>query len=475
MKVITLQNKMALFASLMVMAALFQIHGVDAFAITPTPTPLSLELPLNSMATAVEYSDEKLDQGLKPRVIILLDSSGSMGQLMDKKKSKMFYSKKLFNAYLQDQWREKADVGMIVYGSRKKRDCSDYYFAIPLGEKNLSKIDSTVRKLSPLGMTPIAASLDLAIKNLKDYPGPKRVMIFTDGEETCGGNSCKTLEKAIQEKVFDLEMFVTGIGLEKNSKDLDKLRCLGKVFGAPNPEALKGALSAISNDISHGKGGKAYTSNNLYVQCPDPHTEVRVFSVMNGKKTYVKSFTAVDGVKLPPGDYAAEVMMDPIYAFKPFKIMPKKTVTLKVIGQGLLNVKFMDGLLEVEILDNNKKVIQNFLSDEPQLVKSGVYDIRISGGSFFERYEKGYKIIPGAKHEISVDEAGVVLIEYPSTVGIHVFNSSGADLGNQLTNFPFVLKTGSYRFFVNEHCNIDGIQVRNEKTVKTLTCAGNPK
>ena len=72
------------------------IFTINAWAGTPTPspTPLKLELPFQSMATGIEYSDEKLDQGLKPMVVVLLDGSGSMGQLLDKKKSKMYYSKK---------------------------------------------------------------------------------------------------------------------------------------------------------------------------------------------------------------------------------------------------------------------------------------------------------------------------------------------------------------------------------------------
>ena len=439
-----------------------------------TPTPYRIELPLDShfMMGEVEFSDEKLDQGLKPKVVILLDSSGSMGQVLDKKKSKMFYAKKLFGNYLQDQWREKADVGMLVYGSRKKQDCSDYYMAIPIGERNLTKIDSAVKKLSPTGMTPIASSLELAIEQLKGYPGPKRVMIFTDGEETCGGDSCKILEKAIQEKVLDLEMFVTGIGLKEKSKDLDKLRCLGKVFGAPDSNSLAQALDDINNDINGGgksSGGKK-AGNNLYVDSPDPKAEVKVYKLENGTRTYLRSFFGPYGVKLPPGLYSAEVMINPMYTFKEFKIPAHKTVHLKVSGVGYLQVNFFNHLLDVEVLNRDKKVVNSFESDTLTPIKSGVYDIRIYGDPFFEHYEKNFKIVPGGKNEIPVESAGVVQVDYPKTVGIHVFDGNEKELGNYLTNFPFVLKTGTYRFFVSAACNIEGITVRKEKTLQRLRC-----
>jgi Ca-activated chloride channel family protein len=444
-------------------------------AATPTPNAaISIDLPIdaNSMLGSIEFSDEKLDQGLKPRVIILLDSSGSMGQILDKGKSKMFYAKKLFGSYLADQWREKAEVGMVVYGSRRKHDCSDTFMPFPIGERNLSKIDSAVKKMSPTGMTPIATSLQIAIDQLKNYPGPKRVMIFTDGEETCGGDSCKILEKAIQEKVFDLEMFVTGIGLKEKSRDLDKLRCLGKTFGAPDSKSLAQALSSIDNEINkkNPDGKKSPGGNNLYVEAPDPKAQVKLYNLVKGQPQFLLAFTAAYGVKVPPGEYMAEVMIDPMYTFKKFKIPPRKTVKLKVTGVGYLTVNFFNNLLDVEILNKDKKVVQSFESDSMVAIKSGTYDIHVAGDPFFEKNFKRFKIIPGKKHEIPIDDVGVVQVDYPTAVGIHVFDGNEKDLGAYLANFPFVLKAGTYRFFINKECNIESITVRKEKTIQRLQC-----
>lgn len=428
--------------------------------VTPPPKTLIKE---------IVYSDENLAVALPPKVIILLDSSGSMGQLMDESKSKMFYSKKLFNAYLQDQWREKALVGMLVYGGKKKNDCKDIFMAVKPGETSLSKIDESVKALEPVGMTPIAASLDMAIQELRNYPGPKRIMIFTDGEETCGGDSCEVFKKAMEEKVVDLEMFVTGIGMEASSRDLDKLKCLGKgnIQGAPDSKSLAAALGNISNKINESQG------KNLFVEAPDPRAEVRVFKKDTKEKSalkFLRSFTSSWGVKVDPGEYYIEVLLEPPFIFNSVKIPPKKKVTLKVEGRGMVTVDFFENLLEVEVLNKDKKVIKQFLSDEPQILKAGRYDIKISGGQFWERYERDFQINPGGDHHIKVDSLGVVQFDHPSMVGVHIYSSSDKLIGKHVTNFPMVLKSGSYRFFINEECDLKSISVRGEKTLQKISC-----
>jgi hypothetical protein len=176
------------------------------------------------------------------------------------------------------------------------------------------------------------------------------------------------------------------------------------------------------------------------------------------------------GIKLPPGKYGAEVMLDPVYNFKEFTIPLKRKVTLRVSGKGLLTVNFFKGLLDVEILNRDKKVVQSFVSDEPTLVKSGTYDIRIAGEPFFEQTERKFKIVPGGKHEISIDGVGIVQFNHPGNLGIHVYSGTDKEVGAYLTNYPFVLKAGSYRFFLNDACDLPGITVRNEKQIQVLQC-----
>ena len=164
-------------------------------------------------------------------------------------------------------------------------------------------------------------------------------------------------------------------------------------------------------------------------------------------------------------------MLEPPYIFNSFKIPPNKRVTLKIEGKGSITVPFFDNLLDVEILNKDKKVIQAFTSDETRILKTGKYDVRVIGPPFYEKYESKFLITPGGKHEIKIDGVGVIQIDYPTTVGIHIYNSSDKLIGNYVTNFPFVMKQGSYRFYVSEKCNLESVEVKSEKSIKHVNCS----
>jgi hypothetical protein len=103
-------------------------------------------------------------------------------------------------------------------------------------------------------------------------------------------------------------------------------------------------------------------------------------------------------------------------------------------------------------------------------VKQGVYDVRIYADPFFEQVESKFEIIPGKNHEINITGIGVLQMNYPTTVGLYVYSSDDKLVGNYLTNAPFLLKTGNYRIFVNENCDIKNVRVENTHAIKVLTC-----
>jgi Ca-activated chloride channel family protein len=418
----------------------------------------------------IEYSDLDLGKALPPKVVILLDSSGSMGQPLDKKKSKMFYAKKLFRSYLVDQWREKADVGLLVYGGRRKQDCGDYFMAIKVGERSLPKIERAVKALQPTGMTPIARSLEMAIDQIKNYPGPKRIMIFTDGEETCGGDSCKLLESAIQEKIFDLEMFVTGIGMKENSKDLDGLRCLGKTFGAPDEKSLQNVLNQMNENIQNASKRSQQTFDNLFVESPDPDVSVIVYQTVNGQKKQISTFKARESARLDPGEYHIEVMLKPTFVFEKVVIPPKKRVTLKIKGAGFVTVKFVDGLLDVEVLNRHSRVVEAFLSDEKHLLAAGKYDLRITGEPFFEKMIRDVVVAPGSDEVFPITGLGILQVDHEKMIGAHIIAASGKQVGSYVTNYPFVLPVGNYSFILNKVCKIEEITVREQPFLQRIAC-----
>ncbi|NJL25652.1 MAG: VWA domain-containing protein [Calothrix sp. SM1_5_4] len=144
-----------------------------------------------NLQAKVETQDKEAEDGPIPRVEVIVDSSGSMGQMLSLDKSKMYYMKKILTRYFIDQYQIKAQAGLRVYGARRKGDCNDNELLIPFNERSLPKMELSVAKLSPVGKTPLYRAVKEAANDLKSYDGPKAMVVFTDGEDTCGGNPAK--------------------------------------------------------------------------------------------------------------------------------------------------------------------------------------------------------------------------------------------------------------------------------------------
>lgn len=401
-------------------------------------------------------------KGPPPKVEIIIDSSGSMGQQLSQSKTKMYHSKKLLTRYLIDQWKEKANIGMRVYGSQKKDDCDDNVLAIPFKDRNIENIERSVSMMMPLGRTPIAASLKAAVRDLRSYKGPKRIVLFTDGEETCGGNPCDLAEEMSKNKDIDVKIYVVAIGFNPDSKDFDNVRCIGQTHQANDESDLFSETGDIHNQIN--------SRNNLIVNSPNPVAQVNLYRYENGQRVFFKSFTAAWGTKVPPGEYDAEVVLDPFYKFPKFSIPPDKKVVLVVEGKGEVRVNFTGGLITAELLDKNMRVVHKFVSDQPFLANAGKYKLRLSAPPFFEKLIPTYIVVPRGKHVYPVAEVGVLQFDYESMVGLHVYNMSDKSLGTYVTNAPFVLPTGTYRMFLGKDCFVKAVGVASKPSVVHVNC-----
>ncbi len=397
-----------------------------------------------------------------PKVELIVDSSGSMGQLLNGPRTKMYYSKKLLNRYLIDQWKQKSDLGLRVYGSKRRNDCQDNFLAIKHGAYNLGDVESFVKKTFPIGKTPLNQSIQDAIDGIKSHKGPKRIVIFTDGEETCGGDPCELSARIKRQTTLDIQLFVVAIGFAKGSSRYKQVACLGDTNVANNEEELFGALGDMSNKIN--------TQNNLIVKSPDPKSIVSLYRIENGERKLVRTFTAAWGVKVPPGKYEAIVDLNPPYRFKPFEIPPKKRVYLVVAGKGKVFVKFRDSLLNVELLDNNNRVMHKFKTDQPYRATMGKYNMRVYQAPFYENVFKNFLVAPEGDHSLEIGDAGVVRIDHPELLGYYVYNNSDALIGNFLTNFPLILKNQIYRLHLNEKCFFENVSIQGPRDITLLSC-----
>jgi Mg-chelatase subunit ChlD len=419
---------------------------------------------LQAEASALIEVDQKdLEVEPPPRVEIIVDSSGSMGQALNMDRTRMYYMKKMLTRYFTDQFKQKAQTGLRVYGSRRKGDCEDNELMVPFNEKSLSRIELRVAKLGPVGKTPLYKAVKAAAEDLKSYKGPKAMVVFTDGEDTCGGNPCKEGKAAKDDPLLNTQIFIVAIGFKPDSKDLKKVSCLGDTTTANSEEELFSALGGISQKIFKNQ-------INLHVNSPDPTAEVQLFQKVDGEFKYLRNFTSAFGTAVPPGEYQAVVMLQPRYKFDTFKIPPKRAVTLTVKGTGTVNIEFLNKILDVDVLDKNMKSIMKFKSDTPTQVPTGRWTLKMSKAPFYENFVQKFEVVPNGKYNYKVTGAGALKVKTADLTGFYVYDNKKNLLGNYLSNYPFALPMGDYSIHVNDKCSFDKITAKDDHKLMELTC-----
>lgn len=427
----------------------------------PPPSVLNMEA---SQGGGVNVADQVTPTEPLPKIEMIVDSSGSMGQPLGAAKTKMFFLKKMLLRFFMDQWKEKAVMGLRVYGSLSKHQCEDNYLSVAFGEKSIDKIESSVLRLFPLGMTPLFKSVQLATKDLASYKGPKKIIVFTDGEDTCGGDPCKVGKELAAQPNIDVKIYVVAIGFKPEDANFKKVSCLGETQTANSEEDLFQALGGIvSNSISKGR-------LNLLVKSPDPTAAVHLLAKQpDGTFKFFRSFSAAWGATVPPGVYQAVVQLNPPYKFDTFTIPPGKVVTLTVGGEGKVIVNFIDSILNVEVMDKNRKVIKKFKSDQLTDVPIGRWGLHIYQEPFYDQFVPKFDVYPNGHHEYTVVGAGAVKVKTPMLQGLYVYDSKKNLLGHFVTQVPMALPSLEYIVHVDENCSNEGVTVI-DRQIKTVEC-----
>ena len=413
----------------------------------------------------ISYEDlPVLTNGRLPKVEIIFDSSGSMGRVIGQDKTRMYAAKRVVAKFFKDQQKENALMALRVYGSRRRNDCQDDYMAIGFGNKTNREIDKKISSLLPIGKTPLMASVDRAIKDIIKYSGEKRIVVFTDGKDTCGGDLCKFAKKVRGLKDVGLKIYTVGIGFKLKEQEFDQVACLGESgdnFMADDEDELFVAMSNLADELIPGI--------NLKIISPIPKAPVNLFKIVNGKRKYYRSFTAAWGIRVPPGVYEAEVGLSPRYRFKRFKIPPKKRVVLKVEGFGKMKIDFPKGLINAQLLDENGKVAHHFKSGQYYRVKMGRYNLKVFRKPFFEDFLGKHVVSPNGVYKIPMPNVGSVIFEHPSNIGYYIYVQNG-EFGEYMTNVPVVLPRGPYRFYISDECRVDGVDLGSNKNVGRVDC-----
>ncbi|CAL9638914.1 VWA domain-containing protein [Streptomyces albus] len=189
---------------------------------------LTLGLLPTGVATAEPASDKDA-----PKVELTLDVSGSMRKRDIDGKSRMAAAKQAFNEVI-DAVPDEVQLGIRTLGAHypgedRQVGCKDTRQIYPVGPLDRTEAKTAVATLAPTGWTPIGPALMAAADDLEGGEGSRRIVLITDGEDTCAPLDPCEVAREIAAKGINLT--VDTLGLVPDAKTREQLSCIAEATG----------------------------------------------------------------------------------------------------------------------------------------------------------------------------------------------------------------------------------------------------
>ncbi|MCD7436988.1 VWA domain-containing protein [Streptomyces lincolnensis] len=171
--------------------------------------------------------------GATPQVDLVLDVSGSMRERDIDGGTRMAAAKQAFNEVL-DATPEEVQLGIRTLGANypgdnQKTGCKDTAQLYPVSTLDRTEAKSAVATLSPTGWTPIGPALLAAADDFTEGASSKRIVLISDGEDTCAPLDPCEVAREIAAKGIGLT--IDTLGLVPNTKMRQQLSCIAEATG----------------------------------------------------------------------------------------------------------------------------------------------------------------------------------------------------------------------------------------------------
>ncbi|WP_109005978.1 VWA domain-containing protein [Streptomyces rishiriensis] len=168
-----------------------------------------------------------------PKVDLVLDVSGSMRTKDMDGGTRMAAAKQAFDEVL-DAAPENVLLGIRTLGAGypgddRKTGCKDTAQLYPVGPLDRTEAKTAVATLSPTGWTPIGPALLKAAGDLDGGTGSKRIVLISDGEDTCAPLDPCEVAREIAAKGIGLT--IDTLGLVPNVTMRRQLSCIAEATG----------------------------------------------------------------------------------------------------------------------------------------------------------------------------------------------------------------------------------------------------
>lgn len=226
--------------------------------------PLALSILMGgSTAWSASDPDSVIGQG-GGSVILVLDGSGSMKEPSGDGRTRMEAAKEGLTRVIE-ALPDDSKVGLRVYGSEIEDgagSCKDSTRLVPVDDVDKAALTAGVKKLKPLGNTPIAYSLKQAVDDLPDE-GPRSIVLVSDGEENCGGDPCKVARDLRKQGT---EFYVDVVGLQVDRASRDQLTCIASAGGGTYYDVQDIARLDSTLERASVRAARGYIENGLAVE-----------------------------------------------------------------------------------------------------------------------------------------------------------------------------------------------------------------
>lgn len=371
------------------------------------------------------------------------------------------------------------ELALRCYGHttffKPDRNCKDTKLEVPFDNAkiNSEKIKQRIKKLEPLGTTPIAYSLGQCAADFPSKSNVRNIVILiTDGIEECGGNPCE-ISAELQKKGVFLRPFVIGVGLDV--KFADVFGCMGKFYDVSNEANFKDVLTLV---ITEALSQTTVEVDLLDINKKPTETDVNMtFYEANTNKVLYNYLHTINHRGNPD-----TLVLNPDKKYDLFvhTIPPqeKKNISITKGKHNIIPLDAPQGYLKLELDGTISKYfpttlvrkakefttlnVQDFGKTEKYIV--GKYDLEVL--TLPQINLKDIEIKQSSTNTIKIPASGSVYFQKPSTGFGSIYLDDGKNvtwvynLTNALVNEIIYLQPGKYKVvFRNEYA---------KETLKTL-------
>lgn len=405
------------------------------------------------------------------KLVYIFDASGSMWGQVDGV-AKIEIAKEALSDLIT-KIPPDSEVGLVVYGHRREKDCSDIEELVPLGRPDAQAMVAAVQSIQPKGMTPMAASVRLVAERFRASGEKGDIILISDGKETCDADPCE-LVRSLRQAGIRLTLHV--IGFDVGGETEQQLRCMaqaggGQYFAASNAadfaQATQGAQALVGDNLKVGakRSGKPFAAD--------------VFVVASATGATVDNRTSGDkepaGFRVEPGVYDLRIVDAwgqegaPEQWIRGVQVEDGKIrEVVAEFGGGVLEVRALrNGNLfgaDVLVTDANGKTVSRQSTTEGPArfeLASGEYAVKVKDewGSGAEQFLGKISIGSGVTtREVAFDTGTLHVWAYRGgkiyVADVYVLEPGGSQVDNMATRedqpVAFELLPGSYRIRVKD-------------------------